>query len=127
MAEILRFNSALFVHFWADWDGNDPVLDRTIQQLMPEFEWRVRFFSCETDNKENWELLQRLNLKTVSSTSVLFLPNRHPRVIFGCQPLGVLSEELKRCLAGQISIESENRKTFSRELNIPLDWLTRPI
>ena len=46
----------MVVHFWAEWNAYDPVLDETMAPIREDLEARVFFCSCDVTPEENWEL-----------------------------------------------------------------------
>ena len=71
------------IHFWASWNGVDPVMDRGIQQIAERFAKRVRFFSVDADTERGVELAQLFGVVTVPSLVVL-RSGAKPRMIVGC-------------------------------------------
>ncbi len=75
-------HSALAIHFWAPWNGVDPLMDRGIQQIANQFANRVTFFSVNVDTERGVELAQRFGVATVP-TLVMLRSNSPPRLAVG--------------------------------------------
>jgi hypothetical protein len=95
---VLRENAVVVVHFWAVWNGYDPVMDRNVQTLRGEFEDQIHFCSCDVDLPENGELCRIcgvLNLPTLAC----FVRGRFYQRLCGVAELGSLRSALEDCLA----------------------------
>jgi thiol-disulfide isomerase/thioredoxin len=80
------------IHFWAPWNGYDPVMDRAIQAVAKRFADRVHFVSCNIDLEENVELCRRFGVVNVPSLGLL-VSGMTRRVITGCRaPEDLVSE-----------------------------------
>ena len=80
--ELAREHPVLVVHFWAAWNGVDPLTDRSIQAAAIRLSGRVRFVSLNVDLAENVELCRRYGLATVPTLLVL-QDGRPRRLIVG--------------------------------------------
>ena len=80
--QLARRHPAVVVHFWAPWNGVDPLTDRSIQAAAGRLAERVRFASCNIDLAENADLWHRYGLANVPSLLVL-VGGRPRRLIVG--------------------------------------------
>lgn len=66
---VLAQHRVVVVHFWAVWNGHDPVADRELQPLREEFADRVYFCSCDVDHEPSWPFIREcgvLNVPTLA-------------------------------------------------------------
>lgn len=94
IADLLQQHSAIAIHFWAVWNGVDPLTDRSIQDIADQFAGRVWFVSCNVDLEENFELCRRLSLATVPTLGVL-AAGRQPKLLIGHFPPKKLAAEIE--------------------------------
>ena len=92
-------HSALAIHFWAVWNGADPLMDRGIQQIANQFANRVKFFSANVDTECGMELQQRFGVCNVP-TLVVLRPDIKPRLIVGYGGAEELADKLESLLLG---------------------------
>ena len=53
------------VHFWAEWNGYDPLMDQSIRAVLPQFQEQVYFCSCNFDLSVNCELCASLRVTNI--------------------------------------------------------------
>jgi len=71
LENVLAANPVVVAHFWAEWDGHDPVLDSHIQRIKPYCEARIHFVSCDVDSPENVEICKRCNVANIPFLAVI--------------------------------------------------------
>ena len=91
---LMRLHSTIAVHFWAAWNGYDPLMDDSIRAIRSSFEGRVYFASCNTDLEENGELCRRCRLTNLPAL-VVFVSGTPRGPIIGFREPGPLSEEIE--------------------------------
>jgi thioredoxin 1 len=74
--------SALVIHFWASWNGVDPLMDDCVQQVADRFSSRVKFASADVDSERGTGLVQQFGVATVPSLLIL-KSDAKPRMIVG--------------------------------------------
>ena len=84
---------AVAVHFWAEWNGVDPPMDRCIRAVEEQFAGRVWFMACDIDQQENVALCKRFGVVTVPTLGVV-TSARPPRLLVGYRK----PEELARAI-----------------------------
>jgi thioredoxin 1 len=89
--------AALAIHFWAPWNGVDPLMDRGIQQIANQFANRVTFFSANVDTERGAELAQRFGVCNVPTLVVLRFGSK-PRLVIGCVGAEALADKLESFL-----------------------------
>jgi hypothetical protein len=94
---LLQQHRAVVVHFWAEWNGYDPVVDRNLQALQPAFEGRAYFCSCNMDPRENWELCRSCDVLNIP-TLACFVEGERRRNLVGCLEPDRLEAALEACL-----------------------------
>jgi thioredoxin-like negative regulator of GroEL len=94
IADLLQQHSAIAIHFWAVWNGVDPPMDRSIQDIADRFAGRVWFVSCNVDLEENVELCRRFGVATVPTLGIL-VPDRQPQLLVGHRPPEQLAAEIE--------------------------------
>ncbi len=50
------------VHFWARWNGYDAEMTRLLEEEAPA---QIQFGAVDTDQRENWELCTRLDIRNL--------------------------------------------------------------
>ncbi len=58
-------HSVVAIHFWAEWNGCDPVMDQRIQEIQPRLDGRIHFVSCDIDNFHCAELCKQCNVVNI--------------------------------------------------------------
>jgi thioredoxin 1 len=84
---------AVVIHFWAPWDGHDPLVDRSIQAVAAELADRVCFRSCNVDVPANFPLCKRCQVINIPFLAV-FVGGQQRRPIIGALPPVQLEKEL---------------------------------
>ncbi len=92
--ELARQHPAIAIHFWAAWNGSDPPMDRSIQEIVGQFAGRVLFVSCDTDREENHELCRRFGLAAIPALGIL-VSGRRPELIIGRRDPDHLASEIE--------------------------------
>ncbi len=92
--DVMRQYPTIAIHFWASWNGADPLMDRNIRAVQDGFAGRVHFASCNVDNEVNGELLRRLGVVTIPTLGVL-VSGTPRRSIVGCVPPYLLAAEIE--------------------------------
>jgi len=98
--QLLTENPAVAVHFWAEWDAHDQVLDRHIQAVIPKFTERVYFCSCNIDLEENRAFVKQGKFWNIPAL-LLFSKETKVRRIVGVRPPEELETELEKYLKGE--------------------------
>jgi len=62
---IARYPVVAVVHFWAVWDRLDRRLDAILQEVHPEFDGEITFFSVDVDDEANHQLCRHVNLLNI--------------------------------------------------------------
>src|SRR4051812_17850629 len=88
---------AIAIHFWAPWNGGDPLMDHGIQQIANQFANRIRFFSVNVDTERGVELAQRFGVANVP-TMVVLRPDIKPRLVVGYGGAEDLANKLESLL-----------------------------
>lgn len=91
--ELVQQHPAVAIHFWAPWNGQDPLMDRSLQSISGRFAGRVVFVSCNVDLAENRELCQRCGFKNIPALGLL---------VSGQEPISVIGYRDPETLAGVI-------------------------
>lgn len=78
----LTWEKSIAVHFWASWDAYDRAVDVTIQSVASRFNGWVRFFSCDVDDSENFDLCKLLDITAIPCV-VIFKSKRPSHRIIG--------------------------------------------
>jgi thioredoxin-like negative regulator of GroEL len=91
--DLVQQHPAVAIHFWAPWNGYDPLMDRSIQSISGKFAGRVVFVSCNVDLGENGELCQRCGFKNIPALGLL---------VSGHQPISEIGYRDPEKLAGVI-------------------------
>ncbi len=60
---VISRHRAVLIHFWAEWNGHDPVCDEKLGPIRSEYADRIQFVSCHID--ENPELAERCGVVNV--------------------------------------------------------------
>jgi thiol-disulfide isomerase/thioredoxin len=90
---------AVAIHFWASWNGVDPRMDRSIQQITDRFANQVKFFSADVDSECGTELAQRFGVATVP-TLVVLRSGVKPRLVIGLRDAETLADDVESRLSG---------------------------
>jgi hypothetical protein len=95
LPHVLDENALVVVHFWAEWNGYDPVLDRAIQSLPQQAIQGIYFCSSNVDVPENADLCRACNVLNIPALGCFIYGEFH-RCAIGCHDsdkLQVLLEE----------------------------------
>jgi thiol-disulfide isomerase/thioredoxin len=92
--DLVHRHAVVAIHFWAPWNGVDPLMDQSIQAIASRFADRIGFFSCNVDLEENIELCQRFGIATIPALGIL-VPDRRPRLIIGHRKPEQLATEIE--------------------------------
>ncbi len=95
--DLLRQNPAIAIHFWAAWNGVDPLLDRSIQEILDRFIGRLWFGACDVDLSENAELCGKFGVANIPAIGIL-VSGRSPKLIVGYRDPQRLALEIERRL-----------------------------
>ena len=106
--QLLHEHSGIAIHFWASWNGCDPVLDQSIQAIASEFTGRLSFYSCDVDREENVGLARRCRVANIPFLAV-FVRGKERRPIIGTRSASELKNELEARLE-----EADLRKKWWR-------------
>jgi thioredoxin-like negative regulator of GroEL len=79
--QLLKEHAAIAIHFWASWNGCDPVLDQSIQSIASEFAGRMSFYSCDVDREENADLCKRCRVVTIPWLAVFVSGTERRRIV----------------------------------------------
>ncbi len=110
------------IHFWAEWNGVDPPLDRELGRLPSEVRALVQFVSCDTDDPENEVLIQLFSLLTVPALGLLV--NGKPRdLIVGLRTSESLAMELINRFPLPTTINPSEKQVEKSALAGMLDWI----
>jgi hypothetical protein len=99
--EVLQAHPIVVVHFWARWNGYDPVTDEQLRRLRTEFAAQVHFRACDVDVRENWELCRTAGVLNVPWIAVFVegalcassVRYRKPEELRQCLALAILARE----------------------------------
>ena len=92
IGDVTRQHPVIAIHFWAPWNGSDPLMDRSIRAIERGFDQRVYFASCNTELEVNGELLRRCGIVNIPALSVI-VSGVPRRAIGGCrEPEGLANE-----------------------------------
>jgi|SRR5580692_3374430 thioredoxin-like negative regulator of GroEL len=94
--DVLHSQSCVVVHFWAVWNGHDPLMDRVIQEVRPRLAHRIHFVSCDID--ADVELSRRCEVANVPFLAV-FVDGTRQRPVIGLRTPDGLAAELETRLA----------------------------
>jgi thioredoxin-like negative regulator of GroEL len=83
LEDLCKEVGALALHFWASWNGVDPLMDRGIQQVADRFVGRVRFLSVDIDTERGIQLAKQFGVANVP-TLVVMRTGAEPRLVIGC-------------------------------------------
>jgi thioredoxin-like negative regulator of GroEL len=95
---LAALHPALAIHFWAEWNGVDPPLDRNIAAIAARFAGRVYFVSSDIDRAENRPLWDRCGVANVP-TVALFKGEELQGLLIGLREPEQLSAEIEKLLA----------------------------
>ncbi|CAN5914424.1 hypothetical protein BH23PLA1_BH23PLA1_04930 [soil metagenome] len=91
---LVQQHPAIAIHFWAPWNGVDPLMDRAIQHISKRFSGRVGFFSCNVDLEGNAELCRRFGVVNIPALGILM--SGHPtQLIMGYRDPETLAGEIE--------------------------------
>lgn len=96
--DLVQRHAAVAIHFWAPWNGADPLLDRSLQALAERFKDRVVFYSCNVDLAENREFCQQCGLANVP-TLAIWVSGRLRRMLVGFREPEPFAVEIESQLA----------------------------
>ncbi len=92
--DLLQQHQALVIHFWANWNGSDILMDRSLQSVASQWQPRLRFFSCDVDQPENLPWCQKFQVANVP-TIVFLKSGSSPQILVGCRRPEELSRQLE--------------------------------
>jgi thioredoxin-like negative regulator of GroEL len=90
--QLLKEHAAIAIHFWASWNGCDPVLDQSIQSIASEFAGRMSFYSCDVDREENADLCKRCRVVTIPWLAVFVSGTERRRIVGTRSPVELKNE-----------------------------------
>lgn len=99
LEDLLLQHQAVVIHFWANWNGSDILMDRSLQTVASQWQPRVSFFSCDVDQPENLPLCQKFQVANVP-TIVFLKSGRSPQILVGCRSPEELARQLELFLEG---------------------------
>ena len=65
LPDILAQNPVVILHFWAIWDLHDRTMDAYLQEVIPQFEKRIAFYSVNVDEESNHELCRQCHILSI--------------------------------------------------------------
>lgn len=95
--DLLRLHPAIVIHFWAPWNGIDPLMDLSIQGIAEEFDGRVWFGSCNVDLSENLTWCRRFGVANIPALG-LSISGRPPKLLMGYRDSNRLAKEINSWL-----------------------------
>jgi thioredoxin-like negative regulator of GroEL len=90
----LQQSEAIAVHFWAPWNGADPLMDRSVQDIVGQFTGRVQFLSSNIDTEPGAALAKRFGVANIPTLVILTL-NQEPRLIVGHRDAVELAHQIE--------------------------------
>jgi len=105
-ANVLAEHSAVAIHFWAEWNGVDVPMDRSIRDIKVRLKESIHFVSCDIDSPDNFALCNRCKVVNVPFLAV-FVDGQQKGGIMGLLPAKKLVIEL-----GNILYDSPSEKRW---------------
>jgi thiol-disulfide isomerase/thioredoxin len=99
-ASLAASHPTIAIHFWAEWNGVDPAMDQSVQEIAHRFADRVHFVSCNVDRPENQQLCKRVRVATVPTIAV-FKKDELKGIVLGLREPEQLAAEIEKLLTTQ--------------------------
>ena len=108
LPQALAMNSVVVLHFWAIWDGNDRVMDATIQAVRPHYADRIAFYAMDLDQEINWPLLRQWRVLSIPAIAC-FIEGRWLESSIGLRTVEQMHSTLQAWLEAASSKQPDER------------------
>ncbi len=91
LQDLISKRSIVVIHFWAKWNGYDPVVGERLEALANEFGSRILFVACDIDNEDNFQICRDAGIMSVPAVAV-FVKGKQTMRRIGVLPMSTYRE-----------------------------------